>query len=107
MQTTKKGNRAHIASLVARADKHGNLAYSVWQEYAVQQGFSYRKWDQMLAALATRGLVLCAVTSPAAAQAEATEAAGSRVDDAVQTYLKEIGQVDLLTADEEVELAQR
>lgn len=107
MQATEKGNRAHVASLVARADKQGNLAYSVWQEYAVQQGFSYRKWDQMLAALAKRGLVLCAVTSPAAAQAEATEASGGRVDDAVQTYLKEIGQVDLLTADEEVELAQR
>ena len=47
------------------------------------------------------------VDSPVVSEAEADSVAAQRVDDPVRMYLKEIGKVDLLSAAEERDLAQR
>lgn len=100
MSRSEKNTRQRPADLSPAEDK---MPYVALRKYATKGKWGYRKWNS-LADEAVHNKKL--VSPDQEGTSDNAEWEAGAIDDSVKVYLKEIGQVDLLTPEREIELAQ-
>lgn len=105
--TAKRGLERQMAELMACVDGNNQLAYDEIRQRAEREKWTYGRWDRTLDRLAARNVTVFAGAAGHTEDERLVGSSGARMDDHVRVYLKEIGQVDLLDAQEEIEIAQR